>query len=76
MLPLTVSLLLLSTQAVAWPSIASLALSITRCNTTTDVVDVPPSQTLLPANSSFPVSFVALGIGVQNYTCGSTGTFT
>jgi len=37
--------------------------------------DLPSNQTLLVAPSSAP-NFVALGVGVQNYTCSSTGTFT
>ncbi|KZV72709.1 hypothetical protein PENSPDRAFT_560401, partial [Peniophora sp. CONT] len=36
---------------------------------------LPADQTTIVAPSS-PPNFVALGVGVQNYTCSSTGTFT
>ncbi|VDB88878.1 unnamed protein product [Peniophora sp. CBMAI 1063] len=36
---------------------------------------LPANQTALVAPTSAP-NFVALGVGVQNYTCSSTGTFT
>lgn len=54
---------------------APAATACRECSPAKFVVDVPANQTTLVAISK-PVSFVGLGVGVQNYTCGSTGTYT
>ncbi|VDB88881.1 unnamed protein product [Peniophora sp. CBMAI 1063] len=48
----------------------------TGCSVSASVLQdlLPSNQTALIAPSSAP-RFVALGVGVQNYTCSSTGTF-
>ncbi|KZV72695.1 hypothetical protein PENSPDRAFT_628290 [Peniophora sp. CONT] len=50
---------------------------ITGCDIPSSVLQdlLPANQTALVAPSSAP-NFLALGVGVQNYTCSSTGTFT
>lgn len=35
---------------------------------------VPANQTAIVA-STLPTSFIALGVGIQNYTCSSAGTY-
>lgn len=54
---------------------APAALECSGCSTAGAVVDVPAGQTTLVAMNK-SVSFLALGVGVQNYTCASTGTYT
>ncbi|KAJ3981916.1 putative malate dehydrogenase [Lentinula detonsa] len=44
----------------------------TACNVSTASIDT--SGTTLPA-PSFATSFIGLGVGMQNYTCGSAGTY-
>ncbi|KAF5367747.1 hypothetical protein D9758_009867 [Tetrapyrgos nigripes] len=55
---------------------ASMALAApTRsCDLSYAVVDVPANSALTPP--THPVSFLALGVGTQNYTCTSAGSFT
>jgi len=48
----------------------------TRCSVAADVPDFPAGQTTLSVPSGQTAQFVGLGLGVQNYTCGSAGTFT
>jgi len=47
------------------------------CNTSSATLDLPANQTNLTAPADPDLSFVALGVGFQNYTCNSTtGTYT
>ncbi|KAK7462845.1 hypothetical protein VKT23_007421 [Stygiomarasmius scandens] len=46
----------------------------TSCDVSYAVVDAPPGSSLAPP--THPVSFIALGVGTQNYTCSDTGTYT
>lgn len=52
----------------------------TMCNVSKDTVPVPSTANdpPTPLASAIPAGprFIALGVGVQNYTCSSTGTFT
>jgi len=64
---------LLSLALVA-PTFA-LSLSLTGCKIPTTALSLPSNQTQLVAPSS-PPAFVALGFGVQNYTCANTSTYT
>ncbi|KZV72694.1 hypothetical protein PENSPDRAFT_337436 [Peniophora sp. CONT] len=50
---------------------------LTGCSVPASVLQqlMPANQTTLVAPSSAP-NYVALGVGVQNYTCSATGTFT
>ncbi|KAF8199207.1 hypothetical protein K438DRAFT_1583492 [Mycena galopus ATCC 62051] len=43
----------------------------TTCNTSKAVMDLPANQTLLVSPTTAPL-YVALGVGVQNYSCTST----
>ncbi|KAJ7736156.1 hypothetical protein B0H16DRAFT_1380142 [Mycena metata] len=45
--------------------------SNTCCNTSKAVMDLPANQTTLVAPTTAPL-FLALGVGVQNYSCSST----
>jgi len=45
------------------------------CSTSSDILSVPSGQSVLVVPSGAP-SFIGLGVGVQNYTCSSAGTFT
>ncbi|KII95406.1 hypothetical protein PLICRDRAFT_48366 [Plicaturopsis crispa FD-325 SS-3] len=47
----------------------------TSCNISNAKMDLPANQTALVAPSGGP-SFIGLAIGVQNYTCSSTSTYT
>lgn len=49
---------------------------LTGCSLKAAVPDIPAGQTTLSVPSGLSVEYVALGLGVQNYTCGSTGTYT
>ena len=58
----------------------ALALPATRtskCNAATKTLVIPTSTVGTPLASPVgPASFVALAVGVQNYTCSTAGTFT
>ena len=61
-------LLLFVSSASAWSIPAS------GCSISNVVLSLPPNQTQLIAPST-PPDFISIGVGVQNYTCGSAGTF-
>ncbi|KAJ3485744.1 hypothetical protein NLI96_g4744 [Meripilus lineatus] len=61
-------LLLFVSSASAWSIPAS------GCSISNVVLSLPPNQTQLIAPST-PPDFISIGVGVQNYTCGTTGTF-
>lgn len=44
------------------------------CNISTSVLSLPSGQTALVDPGTTP-DFLGLGVGVQNYTCASTGTY-
>ncbi|GJE92675.1 hypothetical protein PsYK624_088300 [Phanerochaete sordida] len=50
--------------------------SRSECSTAGDTLNLPGSTSALPAPPAGDPSFIALGVGVQNYTCGATGTYT
>jgi hypothetical protein len=54
---------------------APAAIECSGCSTKGVKVDIPTNQTLI-SPSTLPVTFVAIGLGTQNYTCSSTGTYT
>ncbi|KAJ3538784.1 hypothetical protein NMY22_g5024 [Coprinellus aureogranulatus] len=61
--------------ATALLAISALAAPLTpSCSTEKAVLTVPGGQTALAQPSGAP-SFVLLGVGVQNYTCGADGKF-
>lgn len=60
--------------ALAVPALAAPA-KTSGCSIPASVLQVPSGQTLLVAPTVAP-SFVALGVGVQNYTCSAAGTYT
>lgn len=45
------------------------------CDISKAKISLPPTQSTLVAPTATP-SFIAVAIGTQNYTCGSTGTYT
>jgi hypothetical protein len=45
------------------------------CDLSGATISLPSNQTLLVTPSHDP-SYIAVAIGTQNYTCGSTGTYT
>ena len=51
------------------------ATKISGCDVSTAVIDLPSNQTELAVPSGEVPTYIALGIGVQNYTCSATGTF-
>ena len=65
----------LSLAAVAITAIAAPAHNTELCKVPEAALQLPPNQTALVAPSSAP-RFAALGVGVQNYTCASSGTYT
>ncbi|KAJ7064669.1 hypothetical protein C8F01DRAFT_1249710 [Mycena amicta] len=66
MFSLSLALLLFSGGVVA---------KVPRCDISNAAIPLPPNQNMLLAPTSSP-SFIGLAIGIQNYTCGSTGTYT
>ncbi|KAG8710338.1 hypothetical protein FRC11_004604 [Ceratobasidium sp. 423] len=44
------------------------------CSVSNATLSLPSNQTAITVPTGTPV-YIALGVGVQNYTCGSTGTF-
>ncbi|KAH8101195.1 hypothetical protein BXZ70DRAFT_115636 [Cristinia sonorae] len=62
--------IILATTALAAPGI-----KIAGCSVANKQMDIPAGQTQL-VNPTIPPSFIGLGLGVQNYTCSSAGTFT
>jgi len=65
------SVLLLASLASATPVI-----KFTGCNVQSANPNLPSGQTALTVPPGEVVENIALGVGVQNYTCSSTGTFT
>jgi len=63
--------LLLATLASATP-----LFKITGCNMPNAKPNLPTNQTALAVPAAETVENIALGVGVQNYTCSSAGTFT
>ncbi|KAJ7614809.1 hypothetical protein FB45DRAFT_981623 [Roridomyces roridus] len=70
------SLFLATVSALNFPSQALLPRQESGiCSTTNAQIILPDNQTMLVAPSEGP-SYIALAIGVQNYTCASSGTWT
>jgi len=69
MLATTLLALALVSSALALPS------EKRACDISKATIAFPPGQTALAAPTSKP-SYVSIGLGTQNYTCGSTGTYT
>ncbi|GJE92685.1 hypothetical protein PsYK624_088400 [Phanerochaete sordida] len=61
---------------LATAAIAAFAYPMSQCSTAGDTITFPDGTSALPAPPAEDPSFIALGVGVQNYTCASTGTFT
>ena len=61
--------------ALLLSSIARAQLRVIGCDVSEAIIPLPPSQTNLTVPSTQPNS-IALGVGVQNYTCSSSGTYT
>ncbi|KLO11596.1 hypothetical protein SCHPADRAFT_941911 [Schizopora paradoxa] len=51
-------------------------IQVTGCNVQHATPNLPSGQTMLTVPSGEIVTNIGLGVGVQNYTCASTGTFT
>ncbi|KAG6812886.1 hypothetical protein H0H92_015621 [Tricholoma furcatifolium] len=73
MLAFTFLILTLSSIVIAAPS--NEVLKRASCDLSHATVDIPSNQTVLNAATA-PLSYVAVAIGVQNYTCSSSGTYT
>ncbi|CAE6436856.1 unnamed protein product [Rhizoctonia solani] len=71
---LTISILTSAAQAIPLANAPS-RIKLTGCPISNAKLSVPSGQTAVTVPSGNPV-YIALGVGVQNYTCGSTGTFT
>jgi hypothetical protein len=70
MIALSLLPLLLATAAVAAPSRRDYTFR-GDCNVPAEVVALPPQLDALP----YPPNYYLLGVGVQNYTCNSNGTY-
>lgn len=75
--PALFAILAASTAALAAP--ASRLANLNRrtecgCPVSNATLSVPSNQTAVTVPTGTP-TYIALGVGVQNYTCGSTGTF-
>jgi len=67
---LVVASVVASAAAAATPSI-----KVTGCNVQTVKPSLPSNQTQLTIPSGEKVENIALGLGVQNYSCATTGTY-
>lgn len=67
------SVLFLASSAFA---AATPLIQITGCNVQHANPNLPSGQTMLTVPTGEVVTNIGLGVGVQNYTCASTGTFT
>lgn len=56
-------------------SYSAKALKVIGCDVSEAIIPLPPNQSNLTVPSTQPNS-IALGVGVQNYTCNSAGTYT
>ncbi|GJE92676.1 hypothetical protein PsYK624_088310 [Phanerochaete sordida] len=56
-------------------ALVAFAAPASHCSTAGDKLILPGNTSALPAPPAGAPSFVALGVGVQNYTCASTGLF-
>ncbi|OCH85779.1 putative malate dehydrogenase [Obba rivulosa] len=65
-------LALLTSFALATPSIKR----VDECDVSSLIIPLPSGQTTLVAPTNFTPTFIGVGVGVQNYTCGTTGTYT
>ncbi|KDQ58797.1 hypothetical protein JAAARDRAFT_69216 [Jaapia argillacea MUCL 33604] len=62
---------------VALPAVFAAPSVPVGCDPSGDAISIPSNQTQLWVNSTVGTpSFIALGVGVQNYTCGNTSTYT
>ncbi|OCH85780.1 hypothetical protein OBBRIDRAFT_838704 [Obba rivulosa] len=64
-------LLTLVTSALAAPSTKR-----AECDVSTRSISLPSGQTTLVKPTTSTPTFIGVGVGVQNYTCGTTGTYT
>jgi len=71
-LSLLPTVLSFSAMVVAAPA----KLKVCECDASTAHLSFPTNQTQLTLPSGQTPKFIALGSGVQNYTCGSTGIYT
>ncbi|KAJ7590835.1 hypothetical protein C8J56DRAFT_1003476 [Mycena floridula] len=67
--------LVLAIPALARPSPSPLVPECSGCDISHAKVDVPAGQTIM-VPPTLSVSFLAIGVGVQNYTCSSAGNYT
>jgi hypothetical protein len=65
------ALSLTAASTLAAPTVLSIGCDLFGVN-----VDIPAGQSVLTTNFGFPVSFLGLAVGTQNYTCSNSGTFT
>ncbi|CAE6423378.1 unnamed protein product [Rhizoctonia solani] len=68
------TILAASTAAFAAPANGIPGLKCSGCSVSNAKLSLPSNQTTITVPTGTPV-YIALGVGVQNYTCGSTGTF-
>ncbi|KZS98611.1 hypothetical protein SISNIDRAFT_481329 [Sistotremastrum niveocremeum HHB9708] len=61
--------------AIAYP-LQSRSLQLSGCPVSTIKPSFPSNQTTLSVPAGQKPQYIAIGVGVQNYTCGSTGTYT
>ncbi|KDQ09116.1 hypothetical protein BOTBODRAFT_179293 [Botryobasidium botryosum FD-172 SS1] len=59
---------------VALSQLVAAAPSKFNCPTTTDILQLPPSQTQLAVPPGESPAYIMLGLGVQNYTCNATSS--
>ena len=71
MLAILYALAALATSVLAFPRGVPV-----RCNVQHVDIPLPANQSQLVNPNTTTLSFIGVGVGVQNYTCGSTGTYT
>lgn len=59
---------------LAGPAFATLSLRQSSCPVNASAMSLPPNQSQLVAPNS-SATFTAVGAGVQNYSCSTTGTY-
>ncbi|THH28974.1 hypothetical protein EUX98_g5217 [Antrodiella citrinella] len=66
--------ILLASSVLATPTTSSP--KIAGCSASKKTLSMPSGQTQLVVPNTTTPTFIGIGVGVQNYTCDSTGTFT
>ncbi|KAF8578799.1 hypothetical protein K439DRAFT_1638525 [Ramaria rubella] len=51
------------------------AITTTVCAVSTELLDIPTGQSNISVSASLQTAYIAIGLGTQNYSCSSSGTY-